>query len=319
MISFIDGLRELNQKMPYYWQSIEGLDTIMSDYFDINKFNLASDWTITIKTLETLDMRIYGLFSLLRNCLYDMSYYREVVPSNLQKFTMDIYVKDIRTFRTNSLGFKYDKPDNIREILNIENQTQFVVSQLFKDGSTKIEHSDGRDSVNADDLNRDYTGIIIHLDGCVFDIKSGTNILSTVSNNSVDVATNEIIIKAKSVEIKELIPWFKWTDLSKTSGNKNKEVVGDKWSDKLKRSAINSTSLQNAARDAARKFSRSIDSVPSKIIQSNVFGSVAGSLVELERGNLIGAIRRTGLVDLGYAERHPELPKINQTNNLGTA
>ena len=299
---FTDSLKELNQKLPYYFQSIEGLDTIWGDYYDPARFNNASEWIITIKTLESLDLRIYNIFGDYRECVFDMDNYREVIPSNLQKFNLDIYVKDIRTFRPTGLKFNYDKASNYDQINSIENQALTLTNKQFGDGMTKIEHGD-ETFVDIDEINKDYSGIIFHLEGCIFDIKSGGGFISGISNNSVENATNEIIIRTKSVSIKELIPWFNSATIDASRKDSNETT---KWDAKTIKSKLTRSSLETAARSFQEKAKKQAITDAGNLIRSNI-KKASGELSDLVNG------LRAKYID------HSELPSLNQSNNLGVA
>ena len=58
------------------------------------------DIVIEIETLESLDLRIGYLADLYRHIIYDPLYMREIVPENLRKFSMDIYLAEFRNLRT---------------------------------------------------------------------------------------------------------------------------------------------------------------------------------------------------------------------------
>ena len=98
--NFGQQLKYVNQNLPWYWQGIEGLDNVWESYHDITKAYMAGDDAIiTIKTLESLDFKILGLMEMYNKAVYDFTYRRQVIPSNLLEFDMYIYVADLRVFR----------------------------------------------------------------------------------------------------------------------------------------------------------------------------------------------------------------------------
>lgn len=84
---------------PWYFQSISGLDDLWKKGTDIKSGQKGQDATLTIETLEAVDLRIMKLADLYRNAIYDKQYMRERVPDNLQWFSMDIYVAEARNLR----------------------------------------------------------------------------------------------------------------------------------------------------------------------------------------------------------------------------
>lgn len=87
---------------PWYFQSITGLDKMWTAGTDIKKGHKQT--TISIETLEAIDLRITELASLYRNAVYDKAHLIERLPENLRWFTMDIYVAEVRNIRYTAGG-----------------------------------------------------------------------------------------------------------------------------------------------------------------------------------------------------------------------
>jgi hypothetical protein len=97
LATFKDILKYLTTDAPWYFQEITGLDNMWKASTDMAKGTKST--TITINTLEAIDLRITELASLYRTAIYDKQYMREVVPENLRWFTMDIYIAEARNMR----------------------------------------------------------------------------------------------------------------------------------------------------------------------------------------------------------------------------
>jgi len=95
--TFKSILRYLTFEAPWYFQEINGLDSMWTAGTNITSGT--KETTITINTLEAVDLRITELASLYRNAIYDKHNLRERVPDNLRWFTMDIYVAETRNMR----------------------------------------------------------------------------------------------------------------------------------------------------------------------------------------------------------------------------
>ena len=101
LASFIQGLREVNEYRPYYWQTIEGLtDAWTKSVNMIDPFQGSADAEgITIGCLEAVDLKISALFNLYRAAVYDAEYRRIVLPKNLMYFKVYVDVYEIRRFK----------------------------------------------------------------------------------------------------------------------------------------------------------------------------------------------------------------------------
>ena len=104
-------LRDITKNQPWFFQSIAGLDALYKvargGFQDLDKdsdFNPSRAATITVTTLESLNLRITALADLYNHATFDFINMRETVPRNLRRFRMYIYVTDLRNFfKTNRI------------------------------------------------------------------------------------------------------------------------------------------------------------------------------------------------------------------------
>ena len=92
---FITLLSDISTNYPWYFPTIEGLDTAVNREITSEKgFTLNPERPkITIKCLQdAVDDRIGTLLDLYRAITYSWSSKREILPANLRKFNMSIYV-----------------------------------------------------------------------------------------------------------------------------------------------------------------------------------------------------------------------------------
>lgn len=101
LASFIQGLREVNEYRPYYWQTIEGLNDAWTKSLNMkDPFQGSADGEgITIGCLEAIDLKISALFNLYKAAVYDIEYRRMSLPSNLMNFRVYVDVYEIRRFK----------------------------------------------------------------------------------------------------------------------------------------------------------------------------------------------------------------------------
>ncbi len=100
-------LNDINSNSPWFFQSIEGLDQLekikLSGFQpeggmdDFNPQRTAGK-ALTINCLESINLRISALANLYNQAVFDADNMRWLVPRNMRKFTMWIFVTEIRNF-----------------------------------------------------------------------------------------------------------------------------------------------------------------------------------------------------------------------------
>lgn len=101
LMYFIQGLREVNEIRPYYWQTISGLTEAWSRSLNMkDPFQGSAEGEgITIGCLEAIDLKISALFNLYKAAVYDVAYRRMVLPTNLMYFRVEVDIFEIRRFK----------------------------------------------------------------------------------------------------------------------------------------------------------------------------------------------------------------------------
>ena len=114
--NFQKVLLKINKELPWFWQTISGVDAAMTYN------NLAEPWwgaetpKLEIECLEeNVELTAIGLMDLYKRACYDFTRWVEVIPPNLRHFQMQVWVSEVRRFQQDTgakdLGF-YDNPDN---------------------------------------------------------------------------------------------------------------------------------------------------------------------------------------------------------------
>ena len=155
---FKKALININNLMPWYWQSIKGLDRLQQ-YDVLNPYWGGTDAKITISCLESINLAITGLMSLYRKAVFDEEKWTYILPANLRKFSMYIYICEIRDIDTKSY----------------------------------------EDNADESSINKDITGVntpelMFRLNFCEFDITSGSKSIEDVNNAQPEAAEQEIVI-----------------------------------------------------------------------------------------------------------------------------
>lgn len=159
LVNFIEELKYVSQQSEWYFQNLDGLNTIWD--FNINTEKSRNDKKITIQCLEGLDLRITKILDYYYKACFDTKYRREIVPKNLRYFTMSIYITDMRKYET--------------KVLDVDGNE-------VSDVTTNMEDSNVRPS------------IFFKLNMCEIDKLSRASILENVENNFNEQASANIII-----------------------------------------------------------------------------------------------------------------------------
>lgn len=174
LIKFKKALATINNDLPWYWQSLSGLDALQKWNPEQPYFG-AEDATLTIGTLESLNLPIAGLMSLYRKAVFDERKWNWVIPANLRKFRMYVYVTEVRSIKNltspqlNGVDFE-DFPRNIKPSIGIDNANDGISGQN----------------------SRPY--FMFGVKYCEFDLTSGVTPFADLQKNPTESAANEIAI-----------------------------------------------------------------------------------------------------------------------------
>ena len=161
---FIEILSKVNSITPWMFQDIEGLQELYTEPFeDIYKIN-----KINIACLETIDNKIGSLMQMYRNIAFDHHSRKWILPVNLRRFSMSIFVYDYRMFS----DLDATSVDFLQTIENTD------VSQL--------NHT------------------LFDLGYCTFTNEAGGSFFETVSNNRSEANVNNISINFEQYDISGL-------------------------------------------------------------------------------------------------------------------
>jgi len=135
--SFIQGLREINEFRPYYWQTIDGLTDAWSKTLDIDDPYVGSANSaegITIGCLEAIDLKVSALFNLYKAAVYDAEYRRMVLPKNLMQFRIEVDVHEIRKFKSTQTWLsKLNLSDSRNDVDRFLNENTSKITFVFED------------------------------------------------------------------------------------------------------------------------------------------------------------------------------------------
>jgi hypothetical protein len=221
-------LNDINSNSPWFFQSIEGLDELEkikisgfqpeggNDDFNVQR---TAGKVLTINCLESINLRISALANLYNQAVFDADNMRWLVPRNMRKFTMWIFVTEIRNFyktsRLTGSSTVLASLDNLSSTLTtnrnpgsniqvndtgqysvdgynlsdpVENTTGNPGNSFSSFVSNVFEQSGLQSDVQAFRNQSDQSGIkpvlIYECQQCEFDFSDSTPLKSTVDNGS---------------------------------------------------------------------------------------------------------------------------------------
>lgn len=298
------ALNKINREMPWYWQSLSGLDRLQQ-YNPLKSYWGGDDAKLTIKCLESINLAITGLMSLYRKAVFDEGNWTYILPANLRKFSMYVYVSEIRDI---DIATYINYPD-------------------FTDQNYSVD-----DSINRDIAAINIPQLMFRLDFCEFDISSGSQSIADLSSASPEAATQEIVIKYENLYevhgsfLNGVITKVPDKILERTIPQIEREIPASGLQSRLKGIAdAASTSLRNLAESKKQEIVGSIrgainDRIPTpeniimnavrqldeatRVTQKGLEQAILGNIYGVSPGDSITqALQRGGINGLGNVYR----------------
>lgn len=190
--NFIGGFDVLIKSQYHYLREINGLEDLIRHPEGINT---AYGWKkkLTIKTYESVDMRMAALWSYLRTTYYDYNMMRWSLPENLRKFDMTILIYDIRDFYDSDIVKAVTAPVNVVAPLSVGDINRYKPSNVLAQAAAQTSLTDligPPPPVETDTgeikavLEKPYLAIKCY--ACEFDITQSLKQISTLSSETSD-------------------------------------------------------------------------------------------------------------------------------------
>lgn len=115
LLKFTDTLKLINREMPWYFNSITGIDRVM-DFNMKEPYWGGDDAKLEIDCNESINLAISGLMDLYREAVYDLKAWTQVLPENYRRFNMYVIVSEVReimTTKKNKSGNEIDINNDI--------------------------------------------------------------------------------------------------------------------------------------------------------------------------------------------------------------
>lgn len=210
---FIELLSNISSQSPWYFKAVGGLDNAVdhSEAFKSGKFANEDRRQITFTMMEdAVDDRIGTLLDLYKTICYSWRSKREIVPSNLRKFDMGLYIfGDMIQNNQSDLIFKYLKGDKYtsnayepgedRYIVNLtegkKSSMQNNVYLEFTNCEINLSSAKMGDTMdNSEGAQHVYT-LVIDYDDCYVD-RVNTSIKATIGDSILsDIFSMEGFVK----------------------------------------------------------------------------------------------------------------------------
>lgn len=101
LADFNSKLEYINNNTPWYFQKLGGLDKLWGSTVASQKLGSIGDIELEVGCLESVDLRLLQLGELYHKSVYDQTFMRSIIPSNLRKFHMNIYIGEVRDIYNN--------------------------------------------------------------------------------------------------------------------------------------------------------------------------------------------------------------------------
>lgn len=174
LVDFVNLLSNINSESPWYFEEISGLDTALErKTITDQEFKIESERKkISIKCRpDSYDDRIATLLDLYRSITYSWSMKREVIPSNLRKFDMGIYIFSDPVFPMHNAASQRLGITLKNNYASIDNSSSnYVTSYKYIEfHNCEIDYNSGRTGLsslkNSEGVSPEYT-IDIYFDDC---------------------------------------------------------------------------------------------------------------------------------------------------------
>lgn len=199
--NFKKALQKINKDMPWYWQTLGGLEKLQQTN-PLEPYIGGDDSKIAIGCLESVNMAITGLMRLYREAVFDEEKWTYVIPPNLRKFSVTVYVTEIRDLRMQG-AVKETGKDSSTSANSKPPKPGEILKQGFKKSFTanndpRIAPANSNPLEPVYDPNEDLVGenkkpfFAFHLTNCEFDITSGTTAFESLTNAAPEMSSQMI-------------------------------------------------------------------------------------------------------------------------------
>lgn len=190
---FIHLISNINTYSPWYFTEIEGLGEVLNrTEFTADAFALPEIKAVNIKCLpDAFDNRIGTLIDLYRAICYSYQLHKEVVPANLRRFDMYVYIFAANTRGVHTLHKYVEGTDNI--------ESKEPAMDKFASYDQHLIRTDDDGRVKYDSNSYLASSKLIQLSGCEIDLNASVSGYQGVKNDEGFAQEYTIPIKVRTV------------------------------------------------------------------------------------------------------------------------
>ena len=230
---FVTLLQDINQKTPWFFQTIEGLDQAWKRGYQEQDFKamLPKDRKIVIGCEESIDLRMTAMMDMYRKACFDWKMRREVVPWNLRTFDLYLYVYEARAINKDGkpspsgmldlskllglsevnkkqqkenytlLGKPLGNPDGDGALSNVRNTINSAVNGIKANPISGISNALNPNTAETiDTIDVDITRVMYKFKQCEWLPDESSDIFTKVGNVINDRAMQKIAFSYRDVE-----------------------------------------------------------------------------------------------------------------------
>lgn len=325
-------LSETNYWMPWYWQSIQGIDKVW-DYNDLtDPYKGGQDAILTITTLESVDMRITALMDLYRKACFDYEYRREIIPANLRIFQLTIFIQEIRSFQTDfgTIGNALNTFNSASNAFGGVNYTPSFETPLQKSATE-----------TASVTNEFGANLMFTLNFCEFESDKSSSVYSTFSNSEPEQMAQQLVISYENIDNTYLNPlagqlpagfmpfghyfpqYLKMPAIETSDGLSFAEKARKLADDPDYRKDVMSGPAKQAGAAAANAALNSLDNLGSQaqnLVEGRLNRLLLGNVYGFSPSNILTSLQQGSLLSLGPQIQNianSSQPEQNNPANLG--
>lgn len=190
---FIKLLKMINKDSPWYWQSVEGIQAALSTKMweggGANPYVGGADMPIKINCLESIDLKITALMDLYRHAAFDMKNRKAILPENLRKFRVYLWISEVRKIKipsSDAVGGADLKTVYPTTSADVSSETDPNASTS---PATTIKSEDQKKTKS---FQENLPFIFLKFDFCEWDIDGGNSPLETLTFAAPEFASNAI-------------------------------------------------------------------------------------------------------------------------------
>lgn len=305
---FQDLLLDTNYYQPWYWQQIDGVDKVW-DYGSLkDPYKGGDESRIKITTLESIDLRVTALMDLYRKACFDYEFRREIIPSNLRKFQVTIFIQEIRNIQVD-FGSIGNALNTFNSVSGAFGQSPLVLP--FETPQQKAARETARVS------NEFGANVMFTLKFCEFDSDKSSAAFATVNMVAPEPASQIIEFTYDSIDesylnptIQNVPPGFSGAgmnysfldDLGSPESNSGMSMIEkmqklandpDYRKDVMQTAAKNAgaalgAAALNAVDTLAANAANRVQGELNRLLLGNVYGfSASNALTSLQQGSLL--------------------------------